>query len=264
MRPLVVDKKLNINSSAAEGFQVGADTYEKGRPDFPAEAVEFLIQSLNIDRNSHVLDLAAGTGKLTRRLVSTGAKLRAVEPVEGMRRKFSALLPGIEILEGTAEAIPLPSESLDAVVVAQAFHWFDGPRALAEIHRVLKPVGRLGLVWNIRDESVDWVGRLSRIINAHEGATPRFKSLEWKRAFESTSLFTPLEKRTFPHLQKGGIEMVVDRATSVSFIAALPTPARKKMAEQVRALLATHPQTQGRTEFEIPYNTEVYVCSRRQ
>ena len=216
------EKKLNINSAAAEDFQVGADTYERGRPDFPAEAVEFLVQTLNINQASHVLDLAAGTGKLTRRLAPTGAKLTAVEPVEGMRRKFSALLTGVEILEGTAEAIPLPSESLDVVVVAQAFHWFDGPRALAEIHRVLKPGGRLGLVWNVRDESVDWVGQLSRIINAHEGATPRFKNMKWKKAFEDTSLFTPLEKRSFPH-----------------------------------------PQTRGRTEFEIPYETQIYACSGR-
>lgn len=117
---------------------------------------------------------------------------------------------------------------------------------------------------DIRDESVDWVGQLSRIINAHQGATPRFKTLEWKRAFEATSsLFTPLEKRTFPHLQKGGAGMVVDRATSVSFIAALPAPARERVAEQVRTLLAAHPHTRGQSEFEIPYNTEVYVCSRK-
>ncbi len=257
------EKKLNINSAAAQGFQAGADTYERGRPDFPAEAIEFLIRNLNINQGSYVLDLAAGTGKLTRRLVPTGAKLTAVEPVEGMRRKFSALLPGVEILEGTAEAVPLPSESLDVVVVAQAFHWFDGPRALAEIHRVLKPGGRLGLVWNVRDESVDWVGQLSRIINSHEGATPRFKTLEWERAFEASLLFTPLEKRGFPQLQKGDAGMVVDRATSVSFIAALPSPARERVADEVRALLAAHPQTQGRTEFEIPYETQVYTCSRR-
>jgi ubiquinone/menaquinone biosynthesis C-methylase UbiE len=257
------EKRLNINSAAAEGFQVGAEAYERGRPDFPAEAVEFLIQSLKINQDSHVLDLAAGTGKLTRRLVPTGAKLTAVEPVEGMRRKFSALLLGFEILRGTAEFIPLNDGLVDTVVVAQAFHWFDGPRALAEIHRVLKPMGGLGLVWNIRDESVDWVDQLSRIINAHEGPTPRFKTQEWKRAFETTSLFTPLKKQTFPHLQKGGIEMVVDRATSVSFIAALPDPDREKVAEQVRTLLATHPQTQGRIEFEIPYDTQVYTCSRR-
>lgn len=153
------EKKLNINSAAAEGFQVGADAYERGRPDFPAEAVEFLIQTLNIHQGSHVLDLAAGTGKLTRRLVPTGAKLTAVEPVEGMRRKFSALLPGVEILEGTAEAIPLAGGSVDAVAVAQAFHWFDGPRALAEIHQVLKPEGRLGLVWTSGTNR--WIGSAS-------------------------------------------------------------------------------------------------------
>jgi SAM-dependent methyltransferase len=256
-------KDIKINSAAAQGFQAGTEAYERGRPDFPAETVEFLIHSLNITKDSHVLDLAAGTGKLTRRLVPTGAKLTAVEPVEGMRRKFSTLLPGVEILEGTAEAIPLADGQVDAVVVAQAFHWFNGPRALEEIHRVLKPGGRLGLVWNVRDESVDWIGQLSRIINAHEEDTPRYKTFEWKKAFENTPLFTPLENRSFRQIQIGDVEMVVDRAVSVSFIAALPEAARQKVVQEVKNLLSTHLQTRGREEFEISYGTEVYGCSRR-
>ncbi|HTC19272.1 MAG TPA: class I SAM-dependent methyltransferase, partial [bacterium] len=232
--------------------------------DFPADAIEFLIQSLDITKDSYVLDLAAGTGKLTRRLVPTGARLTAMEPVEGMRRKFSALLPGVEILEGTAETIPLPVGQVDAVVVAQAFHWFNGPGALGEIHRVLKPGGKLGLVWNVRDESVDWIGQLSRIINAHEGNTPRYRTFEWKKAFDNTTLFTPLEKRSFRQVQTGNVEMVVDRTVSVSFIAALPEPARQKFVQEVRDLLSTHPQTKHLKEFEIPHSTEVYRCSRKE
>ena len=151
-----------IHELAAKGFQAGADAYERGRPSYPDEAIAFTVEMLGLDAAATVVDLGAGTGKLTRLLVPSGARVVAVEPVEGMRRKLVELAAGaVRVLDGTAEAIPLPNGSADAVVVGQAFHWFAGAPALREIHRVLCPDGRLALLWNVRDESEPWGASIS-------------------------------------------------------------------------------------------------------
>jgi len=259
---MIVNSDYPIHPTAAKGFEIGADSYERGRPEFPIEAVDYLIQSLEIKPQSKVMDLGAGTGKFTRLLVPTKAVLTAVEPVEKMRQKFRSVLPEIEIVAGTAENIPAPDSSFDAVVVAQAFHWFDGDSALKEIHRVLKPNGKLGLIWNMRDESVNWVSELTRIVDAHEAGAPRYKTHEWKKAFDQTKSFTPLEKKTFKYLQKGTAETVVDRVQSISFISALSEKDRENVLQQIRGLLSRHPQTKGMEKLEIPYNTDVYWCTK--
>ena len=134
-----------VNPVAAAGFGRAADVYERSRPSYPADAVARLVSELDIRAGRRVLDLAAGTGKLTRLLAEHGAELVAVEPSAAMREAFVSVLPGVPVHEGTAEKIPLADTSVDAVVVAQAFHWFDAPRALVEIARVLRPVGGLAL-----------------------------------------------------------------------------------------------------------------------
>jgi SAM-dependent methyltransferase len=248
---------------AARGFEYAPRPYEIGRPDYPQEAIERLVAELGIERGARVLDLAAGTGKLTRRLVPTEAEIVAVEPTEAMRSVLSSSLREVEALPGTAEAIPVPDGSVDAVVVGQAFHWFDGDAALAEIHRVLRPGGRLGLIWNLKDESVDWIEKLGGIMESYRGDAPRVASGAWKAAFERTRLFGPLERARFSFVHEADFAAVVARVTSVSFIAALPTPEFERVVEQVRALLTTHPQTRGRTTFELPYRTGVYWCAAR-
>ena len=135
---------------AARGFQAGAEAYERGRPGYPTDAVDALTDALGVGPGATVVDLAAGTGKLTRLLVPSGATVIAIEPVDAMRRTLAAMLPRVPVVAGTAESMPLRDGSAGAVVAAQAFHWFDGEAALAEIHRVLAPGGRLGLVWNVR------------------------------------------------------------------------------------------------------------------
>ena len=150
-----------VHQAAARGFQAAADAYERSRPDYPSQAIDRLVQELEIGRAATVLDLGAGTGKLTRMLIHTGARLVAVEPVDAMRHTFVEAVPGVPVVGGTAEAMPFADGVFDAVIIAQAFHWFHGVDALQEIHRVLRPSGRLGLIWNIRDDSAPWVARLT-------------------------------------------------------------------------------------------------------
>ena len=220
------------------------------------------MTELGIEDGKRVLDLAAGTGKLTRLLVPTGAFVVAVEPVEAMRAALTRSLPEVQALAGTAEAIPLPAASIDAVAVGQAFHWFDGDAALAEIHRVLRPGGRLGLIWNVKDESVDWIEKLGGIMESYRGDAPRVASGAWKDAFTRTTLFTPLQRARFSFVHEADFAAVVARVTSVSFIAALPPAEFARVVEKVRVLLATHPETAGRSTFELPYRTGVYWTER--
>jgi ubiquinone/menaquinone biosynthesis C-methylase UbiE len=150
---------------------------------YPFAAVRRLVRELRIKPESAVLDLAAGTGKLTRLLAQLGADVVAVEPVGEMRKRLLETVPGVRALAGIAEAIPLEDESVEAVTVGQAFHWFDGDAALAEIHRVLRPGKRLGMIWNVKDESVGWVRLLAEIVEPYRGSAPRVASGSWKEAF---------------------------------------------------------------------------------
>jgi SAM-dependent methyltransferase len=251
-----------IHESAARGFALVPEAYERGRPMYPFEAVRRLVRELGIRPQRPVLDLAAGTGKLTRLLAQLGAEVVAVEPVAAMRARLSETLPGVSALAGTAEDLPLGNRSVDAVTVGQAFHWFDGDDALAEIHRVLRPGKRLGLIWNVKDESVDWVRLLAEIIEPYRGSAPRVASGEWKAAFERTELFSPLERARFSFVHEVDVDTMADRVGSISFIAALDPRVRERVLAQVRELVATHPETRGRRTFPLRYRTGVYWCQR--
>jgi SAM-dependent methyltransferase len=243
---------------AARGFDRAGDAYERGRPGYPADAVEFLVSELGISPGTRVLDLAAGTGKLTRQLVPTGADLVAVEPVAGMRSKFAEVVPGVPVLEGTAEQIPLASGSLDAVLCAQAFHWFDAERAQREIHRVLRPGGGLGMIWNVRDEAVEWERRLSELVRRYESDTPRRHWGRWREPFDEAVLFTALEERQFSHRQEGDVETMLARVGSISFVSALADEERAAFLEEVRKLVEP-----AGSPLVMHYRTEVYLCRRR-
>lgn len=253
---------MAIHDMAARGFKEAAETYEKGRPGYPADAVACLAGELGMGPGTTVVDLAAGTGKLTRLLVRTGARVIAVEPVAGMRAQFARALPGVPVHEGTAEAIPVADGAVDAVTVGQAFHWFATETALKEIHRVLRPGGRLGLIWNLRDAGVEWVARLGEIMERHEGDAPSYRSGRWRLAFAETSLFAEARERSFRHEQIMDRETALARVASVSYIAALPPEEREQLLEEVRQLLDTHPQTRGRDAVALPYRTDVYWTGR--
>jgi len=249
---------MTIHESAAKGFAAGADAYERGRPEYSVEAIDALTRELGIGPGKRVLDLAAGTGKLTRQIAPSGAEIVAVEPIAEMRAKLEAVIPDVEAIEGTAEGIPLPNHSVDAVVVGQAFHWFDGVRAVSEIRRVLGPGGALGLIWQARDPRLPWIERLDEIIDRADDGHPRFRTMGWRESFDRTALFEPLQSGDFETVQRGSPETIVDRVASISYVAAMSEARRHLVLDQVRDLLATDPETASNEVVELPYKAHVY------
>lgn len=242
------------------GYKTAADTYVKGRPDYPPQVSEWLSATLGLDHHKTVIDLGAGTGKFTGRLVSTGAQVIAVEPLAQMLEKLSDAWPQVLAVHGTATDLPLPDASVDVVVCAQAFHWFASDEALTEIARVLKPGGKLGLIWNLRDTQVSWVPKLDAIVNALEGDTPRYYTGEWRKAFPHPA-FGPLQVQRFHHGHTGAPEDVIfNRVRSTSFIAALPQAHRAKVDEQICRLIASEPELRGRDVVTVPYETAAFVA----
>jgi len=252
----------SIHESAARGYAKSVDAFVRGRPEYPEAIDGWLATTLGLGPGKVALDLGAGTGKFTKRLAASGARVIALEPVPEMLAALKAGLPEVDAREGVADAMPLADGSVDAVVSAQAFHWFASAAVLDEIHRVLRPRGWLGLIWNVQDESLDWVARLARIIAPYEAGVPRYRSGNWRRVFPHAG-FGPLEEWRFPHAHRGPAEQViVERILSVSFVAALSREDHARVAAELRALIASHPSLRDKTEVTLPYVTTVFACRR--
>ena len=242
-----------VHRAAATGFSRAAAEYQRGRPGYPEEAVALLAERLGLGPGRVVLDLAAGTGALTRELVGTGAEVLAVEPVDEMR----AALPGASrALKGTAEEIPVDDGAVDAVTVAQAFHWFDGDAALAEIHRVLRPGGRLAVVWNRRLDDDPLNRAMDELLAPHRAGVPALKGDAWREAFERSALFGPLEQHVFANEQPLDADGLADRVGSVSYIASLGEIERAPLLAAARELAAGG-------VVSLHYRTEVFVSERQ-
>lgn len=245
--------------TSSEGYKTGAEAYVSGRPSYPPEALNWLRDSVGVGPGRTVLELGGGTGKFVPLLRQCGGTLLAVEPIDAMRAQLTAKFPEIKALAGSAEAIPLPDASVDAVVCAQAFHWFAHAAALQEIRRVLSPGGVLGLIWNGRDETVPWVADLSAITDIWEGHTPRYVTGEWRRVFPAPG-FEFIEERHARNAHVGPAEQViVKRTLSVSFIAALPQQQQAHVEDQVRALIARTPELSKGGEVSFPYQTSMFT-----
>ncbi|WP_250037710.1 class I SAM-dependent methyltransferase [Paractinoplanes maris] len=236
---------MEDRAAHAQSFGPAAEIYERGRPSYPAEALDWLLPA----GRPHVVDLGAGTGKLTRQIRDRGLDVTAVEPSAGMLDQLRVSVPDVKAVLGSAEEIPLPDGSADVVLVAQAWHWVDPARAVPEIDRVLSPGGRLGLMWNVRDERAGWVRRLGEIIG----------SPEQNRDTTVGGPFGPVETATFEWSELIGPERLIDLVASRSYVILLQPDERAGLLSEVRRLMATHPDLVGRTEFTLPYVTE---CAR--
>jgi SAM-dependent methyltransferase len=251
---------------AARGFADNAAAYEAARPSYPAEAVAHIVGHGHIGPGRRVLDLAAGTGKLTRLLAPTGADVVAVEPIAAMRDRLVALLPGVEVHDGTAEDLPLADRSVDAVTVAQAFHWFDPALALAEVRRVLRPGGHLFLVWNTRDRRHDWVRTFGDLlVDGPDLERPydSYYDVDYAAVVADAGGFTPVELWSHDWDQPCDPDLLVARAESVSVVGQLPPGDKQRVLDRVRNLAATNPALAGRDRFPFPYTTRVFRCRLR-
>lgn len=231
-------------------FAEVADAYERGRPGYPEEAVRWLVGGTPCD----VVDLGAGTGKLTRSLVALGHRVTAVEPLDEMRAELLRAAPGASALAGTAENIPLADASADVVTSAQAFHWFDHEVALPEIARVLRPRGRLALVWNSRDDGDPWTARMSAIIGNETVDADDLDPLG------ASGLFEPAKHASFSFEQPRDREGLLDLVLSRSYCAKLGPADREPI---LRAIGALYDETAGPEGIRIAYVTQCFRARRR-
>jgi len=231
-------------------FAEVAGAYERGRPGYPEEAVRWMVG----DRPLAVVDLGAGTGKLTRVLVALGHRVVAVEPLEEMRAELAAALPAIHAIQGTAEEIPLYAGAADVVTSAQAFHWFDHDNALPEIARVLRPGGRLALVWNSRDDRDPWMAQLSAIIGNES-----IEESDVVPVIDASGLFGRVETAVFSFTHTLDRDGLRDLVLSRSYLAKLPPPDREPVLDAVGAL---YDETAGPDGVQLAYTTECFRAER--
>src|SRR3954447_14914494 len=249
----------------AEAFSGAADRYERGRPAYRPEPIDWAWERLALGDDARGVDLAAGTGKLAVQLTGRAGRLVAVEPLDGMRAVLTRQVPEAEVVDGTAEHMPLPDGEADAVFVGEAFHWFDGDRALPEIHRVLRPGGGLVLIWNNGEWhdhpwSEDVFARIDREPQPDVRPENRPWSGLWRRAFEQTPLFQPLEQRSFPHTVHTDVAGFVLMVSTWSFVAALPDETREQLAADLTRIITEHT---GGDELTLQLRTEVYLTRAR-
>jgi SAM-dependent methyltransferase len=235
-------------TDARLSFGAVAGAYELARPTYPDEVVDWLVPR----GARRIIDLGTGTGKFARALVDRGLEVVGVEPSAGMRETFASAVSGATVIAGSAEDIPLEDASVDAVVVAQAWHWVDPARAVPEIARVLRPGGSLGLVWNTRDESEPWVAALSDVLAEHAVTN------ELDSEPEVGPPFSPLERYEIRWCNPMTAEGIVELFASRSYLITLSQEERAAALQQVRSLIMSHPDTAGRQEILMPYVTRAF------
>jgi SAM-dependent methyltransferase len=257
------EERLRHGSS----FGAAAAAYAEHRPDYAEDAVRWALEPVRCREPLRVLDLGAGTGKLTAALAGLGAEVTAVEPDPGMLAELRRLLGSVRALPGSAEEIPLPDASVDAVVAGQAMHWFDLSRAIPEIARVLTPGGVLAALWNVDDDRVDWVASLAQISKGQSNVTLRrwqdgvARTRQERLAAAGPGCFAPPEAREFGHGQRRTADSLVATIATHSNFLVMTEPGRTRLLAQVRDFLRACPETAA-GEFVLPMVTAVLRATR--
>ncbi|WP_433727845.1 class I SAM-dependent methyltransferase [Nocardia sp. CA-129566] len=241
----------------ASSFGAQAAVYAEHRPDYPAAGIRWALAPIG-DEAPVVLDLGAGTGKLTEGLLAIGAEVIAVEPDDAMRAELVARFPGVTALSGAAETIPLPDGSVDAVVAGQAFHWFDQARAFPEIARVLRADGVFAAFWNMDDGRVEWVAGLQQVVRA----SAPYPSAGSEDKVPSHPLFTDFEKSEFAHTHRRTAESLTATIGTHSRTVVIPAQQRTELLDRITTYLRSQPET-AQGEFDFPLRTDVIRAIRR-
>jgi SAM-dependent methyltransferase len=234
--------------SQARSFGPAAASYERGRPPYPAKAVDWLLPPAA----RTVLDLGAGTGKLTRMLAQRGLEVIAIDPSAGMVAELARVLPAVPAAVGAAEQLPLRAGSVDAVLVAQAWHWVDPGRAVPAVARVLRPGGWLGVVWNVRDEREEWVARLGQIMHQD----PQLPTYSTSPPIGPP--FAAVERADIHWTYRLSLDQLLDLVASRSSVITMPPDRREAVLAEVRALVQANPALDP-ADIALPYVTR---CAR--
>lgn len=256
------DHEMSVDPRAATGFAGVADEYARGRPGYPADAIDQIVAELELNDASSVLDLAAGTAQVSRLIRNRVRRVIAVEPVQPMRARITDDFPDVTVLDGAAEAIPLTDRAVDAVVVGEAFHWFATMPATAEIARVLRLDGGLALLWNTPTwtaETTHWLEDFRQIVRSHKQAAGDYPAgnERWRDEFARTELFTELKRVEFTHTQKLTPPDFLALVASWSWIANLDADERQATLDDVAELI------EAVNQIEIPYRTDLYLARQR-
>jgi SAM-dependent methyltransferase len=241
----------------AEQFASVAGAYERGRPEYPPAVVGALAAELGLPPHACVLDLGAGTGKLSRALLAAGLDVVAVEPQAALRQRLAAHIGPERVREGLAESIPLADAAVDAVTVADAFHWFDHAAALAEIRRVLRPGGGLAVLTTLPDWSgASWAHELGELMQRTRPEHPGFDGPSWQDSVRAAGGFGEPREITLTSAQPADPERVLQYLASVSWIAAMPEPRRGETLAQFESVLA-----KGETPAQLPIRVVIGLSS---
>lgn len=256
-------RDMTVDPRAKSGFSGTADAYARGRPSYPKVAIDRITSALGLTDESTVLDLAAGTGQLSALFRTRVRRTIAVEPAPAMRARIAADLPDVDVVDGMAEAIPLNDGGVDAVVVGEAFHWFEPSAALPEIARVLRPGGGLAMLWNSPTwtiETAPWLRDFQRTVAHHKTAAGDYPSSQgrWRDEFERSHEFEELVHTELSHTQIMSPRDFLAQVASWSWIANLEETGRQAVLDDVAALI------EGQGEIVIPYRTDLYLTHRAQ
>lgn len=270
---------IRPNTWPTRGLSFGpsAELYDRTRPSYPADSILWALG----DEPVTVVDLGAGTGILTRRLVALGYQTTAVEPDAAMCAQLAANSPTVSVMAGTANSIPLPDVSVDAVLAGQAYHWFDPEPSHAEIARITRPDGVFASLWNLRDESIPWSAELSTILHDEDtgvdietaaavtlhGALATILDEEanhcgWLGNPTFGEEFGPVTWRAFRHVTRHSVDTLVDLVKSRCYYLTASKQRQAEIEREVRQLVATHPDLADRSIFDLPYVTLVYRAHR--